>query len=106
MFQSIDYGLLNNSYQIVDDDFKVSGKYFPMDGEMLRWGDLIAIIIKEYEKRNLPVVKNIIAYYMCRKYSSTVNRYIDYDHIVKYYPEIKYKEKYYPCINRKLLRII
>ena len=65
----------------------------------------VRCIIKEYEKRGLPVADNILRFYQF--YSDDLKRvhgWITNDKkwLDKHYPELEYSVKYYPKIKEKI----
>lgn len=66
-------------------------------------GGMVAAAL-EYEKRHLPVAKNICLMYLYF-YGISVSSYVlekDREIIDKYYPELKYSEKYFNCVKNKV----
>lgn len=82
---------------LVDDDFEEETPY-------TRW---VAAIIYVYSKRNLPVLPNLLKYFDCECNSSRARRLIhnilaESNH---HYPELKFKEKYYPCLMNQIKKL-
>lgn len=97
-------------YRVYDSEhFPIGEEVRVIDGEPT--ARKIAAIISIYEKHNLPVIPNIVAFYY-RTLSGgnirTISRFLDSDkkNIDLFFHNLEYGTKYYPCIYRRLMRKI
>lgn len=103
MFKSITYvnydpNFDHHIYKLIDDDFTCTTSIALNGKSHVRTPERVIII--EYQARNLHVHKNLALYYR------TLSRPIEYlivdrNWLDKYYPELEYGKKYYPCILRQ-----
>lgn len=107
MFKKIDLisHVRNNNcrlrkYEIVDSNFKSIVKILiPLSSGFCYAGLRTVLIVKEYSKRKLPVVKNLVEFY--RKFN-VEELCSDQLWIDENFPDLEFGEKYDKCIWREL----
>lgn len=77
---------------------------FPMN-----YAQRIVVVIETYQKKNLPVASNIARlwfYNQTRIIPEPQHTLKDCEWIDKYFPQLEYGKKYYPCILRQYGKLI
>jgi len=88
-------------YKLIDDDFECE----VVSHGIIASSAMIGAVVAEYQRRNLPVAKNIaLLYLFFNQKRNNIQVWIkQHCNLIDYHiPELEYGKKYYPCVINQI----